>query len=143
MTMEIKSNNSFAEFPSAVNVGDHLKDAATTMETTGAEGTTFITSIIATDWVVTGKETVTTPAGTWDCIKITYIVTSSTTFKGAEAYTLKKAMGQLDKIRAKLGGLEQNWVLRHLLSLHPPFGLCLILVWLKQNRKTGMQSLPH
>lgn len=103
--MEITSNSSFSEFPTSLNVGDHLKDATTTMETTGSNGMTFVMTVKITDRIVAGKETITTPAGTWDCFKITSNITSSTTFKGAQADTLNNAMSQLDKLRAKLGGL--------------------------------------
>jgi hypothetical protein len=127
--MEITSNSSFTEFPHSMSIGDHLKDAITTMETTGNNGMTFVMTVKVTDRIVAGKETVTTPAGTWDCLKITSNITSSTTFKGAQADTLNKAMIQLDKLRAKLGGLGAKMgtpaptVIKSTICFVPDFGV--------------------
>ncbi len=105
--MEMKMvNNSYMEYPSSMHVGDHLKDASTQMETTMNNGMTAITTVQVTDRNIVSKESVTTPAGTWDCFKITYKTTSATTLKGgANADTVNNAMSQMDKIRAKFGKL--------------------------------------
>ena len=96
-------NKSYMEYPAGLQVGDHLKDATTQMEFDMNNGMTGVTTIHVTDRLVAGKETVTTPAGTWDCFKITYKTASSTSFKGANADTVNSAMSAMDKIRAKLG----------------------------------------
>ena len=96
-------NKSYMEYPAGMQVGDHLKDATTQMETDMNNGMTGVTTVQITDREVVGKETVTTTAGNWDCFKITYKTTSSTTFKGAHADTINSAMSAMDKIRAKLG----------------------------------------
>jgi len=99
------TNKTYMEYPAGMQVGDHLKDATTQMESTMNNGMNSVTTIKITDRTVVGKETVTTPAGSWDCFKITYKTNSSTTFKGANADTVNSAMSAMDKIRAKLGKL--------------------------------------
>jgi hypothetical protein len=104
--MDIKIiSKDYMEFPAGIQVGDHLKDATTQMESTMNNGTTVVTTIKITDRMVEGKETITTPAGSWECFKITSKTTSSTVFKGASADTINSAMSAMDKIRAKLGKL--------------------------------------
>ncbi len=105
--MEMKmTNKGYMEYPSGIQVGDHLKDATTQMETTMNNGMTALTTVQITDRNVVSKESVTTPAGTWDCFKITYKTTSSTTLKGgASADTVNNAMSAMDKLRAKFGKL--------------------------------------
>lgn len=104
--MDVKMvNKGYMEYPSGIQVGDHLKDATTQMEMTMNNGMTALTTVQITDRNVVSKESVTTPAGTWDCFKITYKTTSSTTLKGnsPSADTINNAMSAMDKIRAKLG----------------------------------------
>jgi hypothetical protein len=96
-------NKSFMEYPNGMQVGDHLKDATSQIEMDMNNGMTGVTTTQITDRIVAGKENVTTTAGSWDCFKITYKTTSSTTFKGANADTINSAMSAMDKIRAKLG----------------------------------------
>lgn len=96
-------NKSFTEYPGAMKVGDHLKDASTQMESSMSNGMTAVTIIQVTDRIVIGKETVTTASGTWDCFKITSKSTVTTTFKGASADTINNAMSALDKLKAKFG----------------------------------------
>ena len=104
--MDIKMiNKGYMEYPAGMQVGDHLKDATTQMQSTMNNGMTAVTTIQVTDRIVAGKETVTTTAGTWDCFKITYKTTSSTSFKGANGDTVNNAMSAMDKLRAKLGKL--------------------------------------
>jgi len=98
-------NKTYMEYPAGMQVGDHLKDATTQMESTMNNGMTGVTTIQTTDRMVVAKETVTTPAGSWECFKITYKTTSSMAFKGANADTLNSAMSAMDKMRAKLGNL--------------------------------------
>ncbi len=96
-------NKSFMEYPNGMQVGDHLKDATSQIEMDMNNGMTGVTTIQITDRIVAGKENVTTSAGSWECFKITYKTTSSTTLKGAHADTINSAMSAMDKLRAKLG----------------------------------------
>ena len=66
---EAKADNVYIEYPSNMQPGDNLKDANMTMEmNNNGVQQTLIMNI--TNRKVEGKEPVTTPAGTWDCFKI-------------------------------------------------------------------------
>jgi hypothetical protein len=66
MDMEITSEN--LEFPNKLSVGQVLKDASITMAIKGSMPMKFTTEIV--ERKVEGKETITTPAGTFECYKI-------------------------------------------------------------------------
>ena len=68
-------NVSSMEYPAGMKVGDHLKDVTVVVN----EGTVVATAKV-TDRTVVSKENVTTTAGSWTCLKITYKTT--TTVKG-------------------------------------------------------------
>jgi len=61
----------FLEYPANMNVGDQLKDGQLNMDYESASGLKSSIEISITERKVEGKETVTTPAGTWECYKIT------------------------------------------------------------------------
>jgi DUF3108-like len=63
---------SYLEYPSTFKEGDALKDASLSMDFKSASGLGGHISMDMTNRKVVGKESVTTPAGTWDCYKITY-----------------------------------------------------------------------
>jgi len=63
---------SYLEYPSALKEGDALKDASFSMDFKSASGIGGHISIDMTNRKVAGQESVTTPAGTWNCYKITY-----------------------------------------------------------------------
>ena len=73
------ASTSFLEYPATMKEGDALKDASFSMDFKSASGLSGHISIDMTNRKVAGKENVTTPAGTWDCYKITYH--SKTVFK--------------------------------------------------------------
>jgi hypothetical protein len=75
----VKLSVSSLEYPTGMKVGDHLSGATSEMENKIGGTTTIATSQI-TDRMVVSKENVTTPAGTWNCLKITYKTT--VTLKG-------------------------------------------------------------
>lgn len=60
-------------FPNSLSVGDKLNDGTITM-TVSMSGMTMKTTMNIVNRTVTGKENVTTPAGTFDCYKIEYNV---------------------------------------------------------------------
>jgi hypothetical protein len=62
----------YLEYPAAMKEGDALKDASFDMDFKSQSGLGGHISIDMTNRKVEGKETVTTPAGTWNCVKITY-----------------------------------------------------------------------
>lgn len=68
---EAKADNVYLEYPATMNAGDQLKDGNFTMQMNTA-GIGSTTTMVISDRKVEGKESVTTPAGTWDCYKIGY-----------------------------------------------------------------------
>ena len=62
----------YLEYPSTMKEGDALKDASFSMDFNSKSGLGGHISMDMTNRKVEGKESVTTPGGTWDCYKITY-----------------------------------------------------------------------
>tara|TARA_R100000935_G_C2835349_1_gene167765 strand:+ start:1297 stop:1980 length:684 start_codon:yes stop_codon:yes gene_type:complete len=69
MDFEIEGNN--IEIPNSLNVGDKLSDSNMEM-TMNMAGMNMKMNISMKDRSITGKESITTPAGTFDCVVITY-----------------------------------------------------------------------
>ena len=70
--MSATGSTNYLEYPSTMKEGDALKDASFSMDFKSTSGINSHISIDMTNRKVVGKESVTTPAGTWDCFKITY-----------------------------------------------------------------------
>ena len=68
-----KVKNAFLEYPAAMKTGDQLKDGAFNMEIDN-NGLKQILKMQILNRKVTGTEKVSTKAGTWDCIAISYQV---------------------------------------------------------------------
>lgn len=60
----------YLEYPANMNVGDQLKDGQFNMDYESAGGLKSSIEISITERKVEGKEMITTPAGTWECYKI-------------------------------------------------------------------------
>ena len=70
--MDVKADETFIEYPSSFSDGQSLKDANFKM-TVINKGNPFSTvTMEQTNRKIEGKESVTSPAGTWDCWKISY-----------------------------------------------------------------------
>jgi hypothetical protein len=67
---DAKAENVYLEYPAAMNVGANLKDGHMELETDNNGMKQTITMDVI-NRKVEGKEKITTPAGTWDCYKIT------------------------------------------------------------------------
>ena len=67
---DAKAENLFIEYPIAMNTGDNLKDGHLEIET-DSKGMKQSVTLDVINRKVEGKEKITTPAGTWDCFKIT------------------------------------------------------------------------
>jgi len=67
---EAKAEGAYLEYPNNMKVGDQLKDGSFKM-TSERGPMTYTMTMDVTERKVEGKETITTPAGTWDCFKIT------------------------------------------------------------------------
>jgi hypothetical protein len=63
---------SYLEYPGNMKEGDPLKDASLAMDFKSQSGLGGHISIDMTNRKVVGRESVTTPAGTWNCYKVTY-----------------------------------------------------------------------
>ena len=60
----------YLEYPASMNVGEALKDGQFNMDVESGNGLKSNLDISITDRKVEEKESVTTPAGTWECFKI-------------------------------------------------------------------------
>ena len=69
---DVKAVENFIEYPSDLSEGKELKDVSATMEVEREGGMKSTVYFEQTNRKVAGKESVTTPAGTWECWKITY-----------------------------------------------------------------------
>lgn len=61
----------YLEYPATMNIGDQLKDGLLNMDYESTSGLKSSIEISITERKVEGKESVTTPGGTWECYKIT------------------------------------------------------------------------
>lgn len=68
---DVKADNVYIEYPSSMNVGDNLKNATMHLEWDN-KGMKQSMDMEVFDRKVEGKENVTTPAGSWECYKISY-----------------------------------------------------------------------
>ena len=66
-----KADDIFMEYPKNMNVGDNLKNASMHMDVDN-NGMKQSIDMDVFDRKVEAKENVTTPAGSWDCFKISY-----------------------------------------------------------------------
>lgn len=70
--MDVKAGEAFIEYPPNLSAGQSLSDVSFKMDVIN-KGAPFSTiTLNETNRKVEGKESITTPAGTWDCWKITY-----------------------------------------------------------------------
>jgi hypothetical protein len=73
MGMETSSDAiAYIEYPANMKVGDALQDGNFKMDFKNNAGLNGSISVEITNRKVNGKESVTTPAGTWECFRITY-----------------------------------------------------------------------
>lgn len=74
-TMETQITGNQVVIPNNLSVGQNLQDASMNIQV-DMSGITMNMSISMTDRKVVGQETITTPAGTFDCYVITYTTTT-------------------------------------------------------------------
>jgi len=70
--MEVKADEAFIEYPASLKSDQALKDANVKMEVHNKGSIFSVLTMDETNRKVAGKESITTPAGTWECYKITY-----------------------------------------------------------------------
>jgi hypothetical protein len=68
---DVKAENMYMEYPTNMNVGDNLKNASMHLDMDN-NGMKQSVDMDVFDRKVEAKEKVTTPAGSWDCYKISY-----------------------------------------------------------------------
>jgi hypothetical protein len=71
-TSDVKLSNAYIEYPYTMTVGESLKDAQMEMDLTLNSGMKSKVNFKETNRKVNAKESVTTPAGTWDAYQISY-----------------------------------------------------------------------
>jgi hypothetical protein len=96
------------QYPSDMKVGDHLKDYTSQIMV----GNGAIATVKVTDRKVLAKESVTTPAGTWDCFKISYKSSVSTELGGSNTSTNKdttdKVASFLNKLKLRMPNVNNE-----------------------------------
>lgn len=70
--MDVKADQVYIEYPSSMSDGQALKDANFKMEIFNKQGLASTVTFDEINRKVVGKESITTPAGTWECWKISY-----------------------------------------------------------------------
>jgi hypothetical protein len=90
--MDIKTDGSFMEIPQTMTVGMTMSDATSTMSMYN-NGSLFMTvTTTITDRKVESSESVTTPAGTFQCFKVSYKATSVSSVMGIKTTTNSKGV---------------------------------------------------
>jgi hypothetical protein len=64
------AGDAYLEYPASLNTGDKLKDGYFTADAASSTGVKTSIEIKISERKVEAKETITTPAGTWECFKI-------------------------------------------------------------------------
>ena len=72
MKGEAKASDVYLSYPTDMKTGDALPDGIFEMDMKQSSGINSTISIKLTERKVESKESITTPAGTWECFKITY-----------------------------------------------------------------------
>lgn len=99
--MTVESEN--LEIPSSLSVGQSLKDGSVTITASGGPFPMKMTVMIS-DRKVEAKEPVTTPAGTFDCLKIT----SKTTMQNQMGMTMTTEFSSVEWIAPKVGVVKSE-----------------------------------
>lgn len=79
--MEIEMNAEYLEFPTNPTVGQTLPDGSMTMKINNAGMTLMTMTVDVTNRKVDGFETITTPAGTFECVKFSQTTNTKAVFK--------------------------------------------------------------
>lgn len=69
---DVKTTEFYMEYPPSMNVGDKLKDAQMHLDIDMGNGMKQSVDMEIKERNVEGKEKITTPAGSWECYKISY-----------------------------------------------------------------------
>lgn len=69
---DVSGKGAYLAYPSSIKVGQSLSDASFDMDMKMKTGMEATVSMIITNRTVDAKESVTTPAGTWEAFKVSY-----------------------------------------------------------------------
>jgi len=111
--MEVEIESDFLEFPSNPSAGQSLPDG-TMKITTMMNGVSMMTiNVFVTDRKIEGFETITTPAGTFECMKYTYNTNTKMMFsvETSSVSWLAKEVGNVKTETYNKGKLEGTSVL--------------------------------
>jgi len=96
---EFKITSTDMELPARMTPGQQLKDASFTMEMTGPLPVTISSNI--TNRKVEALEKVTTPAGTFDCVKVSYDTFAKVAFIKTEGRTVEWYASDIGVVRSE------------------------------------------
>jgi hypothetical protein len=68
---KVTAKGEFLEFPASIREGDQLKDGKLEMDIKTEQGLDISMQLDITNRKAISKETITSPAGTWECMKLT------------------------------------------------------------------------
>jgi hypothetical protein len=88
---ELEIKGDLLELPTRLAVGQTLKDGTIEMKMSTQQAIGMSTTITITDRKVEAKETITTPAGQFECFKITYTINARTNMMGINMNNVMKA----------------------------------------------------
>lgn len=104
--MEMKIEGDNLEFPTALSVGQKLKDGKATMTFSSASmPITYVIEIITKDRKVEAKENITTSAGTYECYKISSGIESTSNMMG-KSFTMN--MKSVQWYNAEVGAVRSE-----------------------------------
>ncbi len=100
---EVKIDSKNLEFPSALSVGQKLKEGTITVTAVGSQIPMNMVVTIS-DRVVEAKETITSPAGTFECFKIK----GKTHVKNQMGITINLEFGSIEWLAPKVGTIKSE-----------------------------------
>jgi hypothetical protein len=99
--MKVESEN--LELPSSLSVGQSLKDGTVNVTAVGS-GIPIALNVKISDRKVAGKETITTPAGTYECYKVTSNIATQTQM----GVKMNMNFSSIDWIAVKVGTVKSE-----------------------------------
>lgn len=100
---ELAIDSENLEMPSNLSVGQSLKDGSVKVTTSGS-GLPMSITVNITNRKVVGKESITTPAGTYDCFKITSDIATQTQM----GIKMNVNMSSIDWVTSKVGVVKSE-----------------------------------
>ena len=105
--IDVDVSGDLLAYPATLSAGDKLPNASINMKASMGSITILNTTVNITDRQVVGLETVETPAGRFDCVKITYTLTMRNRSMDAAEY-LAKGIGVVKSEQVDSNGRKQS-----------------------------------